>query len=423
MGGTPVPPFLFQTGSMSTQPHDPYAALRHPEFRRFMLGMMAIFLAALIQTTVVQWQVFKLTGSYLSLGYVGLAEALPFLALTLVGGWVADQVDRRLLTLLGLLVILVGGLWLVKLSTTPPASAWPFYLVQGLSGLGRAFLRPASVALGTELVPAEDLPSAATWRTTVFTVSAISGPALGGLLMAWGGPLLAYGTMCGLLLVGLGFMLGIRPRPRQATGVPLGEGLMEGVRFVFGHKIILGALSLDLFGVLFGGAIGILAAFAQEILQVGEVGYGILRAAPSVGAVLASLVLAHRPPMRKAGPVLLWSVATFGLTWIVFGLSRSFGLCLAMLALGGGLDGISMVIRGQITQTLTPPHLMGRVLSVNSFFIGSSNELGALESGLAARALGLVNSILLGGALTLLTAGTVARLVPALRRLDRIRAD
>lgn len=405
------------------RPHDPYAALRHPEYRRFMLGMLAIFLAALIQTTVVQWQVFKMGLGYMALGYVGLAEAIPFLALTLVGGWVADQVDRRLITLLSLLVVLAGGVWLLMLSLQAPSTAWPFYAVQALSGLGRAFLRPASVALGTELVPAEDLPSAATWRTTVFTVSAISGPALGGLLLAMGGPLLAYGTMTALLAVGLLVLLTLSPRPRTRTGTRLGEGLLEGVRFVFSHQIILGALSLDLFGVLFGGAIGVLSAFALEILQVGEVGYGLLRAAPSVGAIAASLILAHRPPLKRTGPILLWSVAAFGLTWVCFALSRSYVLSLALLAVGGGLDGISMVIRGQITQTLTPSHLMGRVLAVNSFFIGSSNELGAYESGLAARLLGLVNSVVFGGCMTVATVGATAALAPRLRKLGAIRDE
>ncbi len=403
-----------------TAPHDPYLALRRPAFRGFMVAMAMVFLAALVQTTAVQWQVLQMGQGYLSLGYVGLAEALPFLALTLVGGWTADQVDRRLLTLLALLVVLAGGLWLLWLSVHPPSTPWPFYAVQALSGLGRAFLRPASVAYGTELVPAEELPSAATWRTTVFTVSAISGPALAGLLLALGGPRLTYLTMCLLLLGGLAVILTLPARPRVRTGTPLGEGLREGLRFVFSHQVILGALTLDLFGVLFGGAIGVLSAFAVEILGVGEVGYGLLRAAPSVGAVAASLWMAHRPPLRRAGATLLASVALYGLTWIGFALSQSFLVSLALLAVGGGLDGVSMVIRGQITQTLTPQPLMGRVLSVNSFFIGSSNELGAFESGLAAQLLGLANSVVFGGCMTLATVGLVAWRMPGLRRLRGI---
>lgn len=403
--------------------HDPYLALRRPEFRRFMVAMMAIFLAALVQTTAVQWQVLQMGQGYMSLGYVGLAEAVPFLALTLVGGWMADEVDRRLLTLLSLLVVLAGGVWLLWLSVHPPTTPWPFYAVQALSGLGRAFLRPASVAYGTELIPAEELPSAATWRTTVFTVSAISGPALAGLLLALGGARLTYIAMVVLLALGLSVILTLPAKPRQRAGGALGEGLLEGVRFVFSNQVILGALSLDLFGVLFGGAIGVLSAFAVEILGVGEVGYGLLRAAPSVGAVVASLWMAHRPPLRKAGPTLLACVALFGLTWIAFALSRSFVFSLFLLALGGGLDGISMVIRGQITQTLTPQPLMGRVLSVNSFFIGSSNELGAFESGLAAQLLGLVNSVVFGGCMTLATVGLVGWRMPGLRRLSRIGED
>lgn len=387
-----------------------------------MAAMLAIFLAALIQSTVVGWQVYELTGDVLALGYVGLAEALPFLALTLFGGWLSDQMDRRTLTLASLLVILGGGLWLLGLSLHPPKSAWPFYAVQALSGLGRAFLRPASVALGTELVPPERLPNAATWRTTVFTVSAISGPALGGFLLGLGGARLAYGTMSALLLLGLAGVLSVAPRPRKPTGSRPLEGLLEGVRFVRSNRIILGALSLDLFAVLFGGAIALLPAFARDVLRVGETGFGLLRSAPAVGAIVASLLLAHRPPLRRAGPVLLWSVAGFGLTWIAFAFSRDFALSLALLALGGGLDGVSMVVRGQLTQTLTPQALMGRVLAVNSFFIGSSNELGAFESGVAARFLGLVASVVVGGSLTLATVGLVAWRLPDLRRLGAIRS-
>jgi hypothetical protein len=398
-------------------PHDPYVALRQPEFRRFLSGTLAIFLAALIQSTVVGWQVYSLTKDPLSLGYVGLAEALPFLALTLVGGWVADQMDRRLLTLLSLLVVLAGGIWLLLLNLGIPRSVWPFYAVQALSGLGRAFLRPASVALGTELVPREVLPNAAMWRTTVFTIAAIAGPSAGGLLVGFGSPRLAYSVMTVLLGLGFVLLLTLAPRPRPATGKRLGEGLAEGIRFVFSHQVILGALSLDLFAVLFGGAIAMLPAFAQDVLHVGGVGFGFMRAAPSVGAILMSLALSHRRPLQRTGPALMWSVAFFGLTWILFAVSKSYVWSLALLAVGGALDGLSMVVRGTLTQTLTPEHLMGRVLAVNSFFIGSSNEIGAFESGLAARLLGLVPSVAFGGAMTLLTVGLTAWRAPKLRRL------
>lgn len=386
-----------------------------------MGGMACIFLGALIQSTVVGWQVYALTHDVLALGYVGLAEAIPFLALTLVGGWLSDQVDRRLLCLLSHLAILSGAILLLVHSFGASQAVWPFYAVQALSGLGRAVFRPASVALGTELVPREQLQNAATWRTTVFTISSVAGPALGGILVGWGGPRIAYSVMVSLLGLGFLALLSLRPRPRTPLESRFGEGLLEGLRFVFHNQVILGALSLDLFGVLFGGAIALLPAFATDILKVGGAGFGLLRAAPSIGAILMSLALAHLPPLRRAGATLLWCVVGFGISWIIFGLSRNFALSLGLLAVGGALDAVSMVVRGTLTQTLTPPHLMGRVLAVNSFFIGSSNELGAYESGLAARFLGLVPSVILGGFMTLGTVGIVAWASPQLRRLRELK--
>lgn len=408
---------------MSEAAHDPYLALRHPEYRRFMLAMFAVFVGALIQSTVLGWQVYALTRDPMALGYVGLAEFLPFVLLTLPGGWVADQMDRRTLALLSHLAILASGFWLLALSFGQPGSVWPFYAVQALAGLGRAFFRPCSVALGTELVPREHLQNAATWRTTVFTTSAVAGPALGGLLLGFGSPRLAYGVMAALMVVAHVLILSLKPRPRKPTGKGLTEGLGEGLRFVFGHQLILAALSLDLFAVLFGGAVALLPAFAQDVLGTNGLGFGVLRAAPSAGAIAMSLLLAHRPPLRRAGPTLLWSVALFGLTWILFAYARVYALSLFLLAAGGALDAVSMVVRGTLTQTLTPEPLMGRVLAVNSLFIGSSNELGAFESGLAAKCFGLANSVALGGLMTLLTVGAVAVRAPKLRALKRIVGD
>jgi hypothetical protein len=383
-----------------------------------MAGSLAVFLAALIQSTVVGWQVYGLTKDPMTLGYVGLFEAIPFLALTLLGGFMADRVDRRSITLAALLVVLAGGVWLFVMNLGTPREVWPFYAVQALSGVGRAFLRPASVALGTELVPADVLPNAATWRTAIFTTSAIAGPAIGGLMATV--PRVAYGVMIGLLVVGIASIASVAPRPRRGGDTRFKEGLLAALRFVLSHQIILAALSLDMFGVLFGGAVAMLPAFAQDVLHVGGLGFGLLRAAPSVGAIVMSLVLAHRKPMRRAGPTLLVCVALFGSSWIAFAVSTSYALSLALLAFGGALDGLSMVVRSTHVQTLTPPHLMGRVLAVNSFFIGSSNELGAYESGLAARVLGLVRSVVFGGAMTLVTVGAVAWRAPKLRRLGSL---
>jgi MFS family permease len=401
---------------------DAYASLRFPEYRAFLASMGGVFVATQIQSAVLGWQVYALTGDPLSLGLVGLAEALPFLALTLVGGWAADRLDRRWLSLASLAVVAGSGLVLLLLSLGTPRSPWPFYGAQALAGLGRAFFRPTSAALGTELVPREHYQNAAAWRSSVFHTAMVLGPAIGGGLIALGGPRLAYAVVLALAAAGLAALAGISPRPRPAP--PEGEGLLaglsDGVRFVFGQPVLLGALSLDLFAVLFGGAAALLPVFARDVLGVGEVGFGFLRAAPAVGSVVTGLVLARLGGFQRAGRALLWCVAFFGVSWIAFALSRSYALSVALLAAGGALDSVSVVLRGTLVQIWTPQEKMGRVSAVNSFFIGSSNELGAFESGVAARLLGVVPSVVFGGAMTLVTVAVVSWRAPALRRLGRL---
>jgi len=401
--------------------HDPYASLRFPEYRFFLLSMGAVFAATQIQSTVLGWQVYVLTGDPLSLGLVGLSEALPFLSLTLVGGWAADRFDRRGLSLASLAAVGASSAWLFLLSLGTPRSALPLYAAQALAGLGRAFFRPASVALGTELVPREHYHNAATWRSSVLHLAMVLGPAAGGALIAAGGPRLPYGVGLALTAAGLAALTAVAPRPRRPY-VPehILLELADGVRFVFRQPLVLGALSLDLFAVLFGGATALLPIFARNILGVGEVGFGFLRAAPAVGSVAMSLVLTRLGHFRRAGPALLWCVAFFGLSWIAFALSRSYALSLALLAAGGALDNVSVVLRSTLVQTFTPQEKMGRVAAVNSFFIGSSNELGAFESGVAARLLGTVASVVFGGTMTLVTVALVAWRAPALRKLERI---
>ncbi|HZZ84323.1 MAG TPA: MFS transporter [Anaeromyxobacteraceae bacterium] len=403
--------------------HDPYASLRFPEYRAFLAAMAAVFVATQVQSAVLGWQVYALTRDPLSLGLVGLAEALPFLLLTLLGGWAADRFDRSALSLAGLAAVGGSGAWLFALSLGAPRSALPFYGAQALAGLGRAFFRPASVALGTELVPREHYHNAASWRSSVFHVAMVLGPAAGGALIALGGPRVAYAVVLGLSLAGLGTLARVAPRPRPVAATPPGaiaDELADGVRFVFSRPLLLGAMSLDLFAVLFGGASALLPIFARDVLGVGEVGFGVLRAAPAVGSVLTSFALVRFGELRRAGRTLLWSVALFGLTWMAFALSRSYALSLLLLALGGALDNVSVVLRSTLVQTFTPQEKMGRVSAVNSFFIGSSNELGAFESGLAAKLLGTVPSVVFGGAMTLVTVGLVAWRAPSLRRLGRI---
>ena len=398
--------------------HDAYAALRFREYRAFLVAIGAVQIATQIQSAVLGWQVYALTGDPLSLGLVGLSEAAPFLALTLVGGWAADRVDRRALSAATLVVVAASGAWLLVLSLGAPRSVLPFYAAQALAGLGRAFFRPTTSALGAELVPREHYLNASTWRSSIFHSAMVVGPAVGGGLIALGGPRLAYAIVVALSAVGLVGLAAIAPRPRQ----PAGDGrlvaeLTDGVRFVFRQPLLLGAMSLDLFAVLFGGATALLPIFARDVLRVGEVGFGFLRAAPAVGSVLMSFALARSGPFRRAGGALLWSVGFFGVTWIAFALSRSYPLSLALLAVGGALDSVSVVLRSTLVQLETPHEKMGRVAAVNSFFIGSSNEVGAFESGVAARLLGTVPSVVLGGIMTLVTVALVAWRAPALRRL------
>ncbi len=400
---------------------DPFSSLRFAEYRAFLGAMATVFVATQIQTAVLGWQVYEMTGDPLSLGFVGLAEASPFLTLALVGGWAADRIDRRIIAVASLAVIAASGAWLLTVSLHPGTSPLPLYGAQALAGLGRAFFRPASASLGTELVPREQYQNAATWRSSIFHTSMIVGPAVGGALIALGGPRLAYAAEMGLLGVGLAALLAVAPRPRAPVvrRHPVTE-IADGVRFVFREPLLLGPLSLDLFAVLFGGATALLPIFARDVLRVGEVGFGILRAAPAVGSVITSLLLAHLGNFRRAGRALLVCVALFGVSWIAFALSRNYWLSAAILVLGGSLDAVSVVLRSTLVQTFTPQEMMGRVSAVNSLFIGSSNELGAFESGVAAKLLGTIPSVVFGGTMTLVTVGLVAWRAPRLRQLGRI---
>ena len=295
-----------------------------------------------------------------------------------------------------------------------------------MSGIARSFLQPARSALGAELVPRTLYPNAVTWRSSTWQLATVVGPAIGGLVYGFGSATAAYGTGRGDHGGRCASLARMRHSPAASvvSTESVRESLTTGIRFVRSQPVILGALTLDLFSVLFGGAVALLPVFAAEILHVGPEGLGVLRAAPAVGAVLMSLVLAHLPPLRHAGRTLLVSVAVFGLSMIGFGLSRDFLLSIALLAASGMADTVSVVIRSTLLQVLTPDHLLGRVSAVNAIFIGSSNEIGAFESGTAARLIGTVPSVVLGGLATLVVVAVTAVKVPQLRRLrrDQVRA-
>lgn len=407
--------------------HDPYAVLRNPDYRWFIASMGLFTFGLQMQGVVVGWQVYDRTGDPLALGLVGLSEALPFLAVALFGGHAADRLNRLRLCMastLGLALcsaLLCAFTWWSE-SGPMARSVLPIYAIIFLTGIGRAFYRPANMALGTDLLPKALYASGSTWRVSVFHVGMVLGPAAGGLVYAWRGPATAHALVMVTLVAGFAgqWLIRYAPRPVQPREGSIFASLGEGLRFVFSQRLLLGAISLDLFAVLFGGAVAVLPVFASEILRTGPQGLGLLRAAPAAGSVVMGLALAHRPPLRRAGRALLLCVGGFGAAMIAFALSRSFLLSLAALAASGAMDNVSVVLRATLLQTLTPEHMLGRVSSVNQVFIGSSNEIGAFESGVAARFLGLVPSVVFGGCMTLLVVAATAWKVPELRRMDSI---
>lgn len=405
--------------------HDPYVSLRNPNFLWYVAGLVAITLGTQIQATVVAWQVYALTKDPLSLGLVGLAEALPFIGAALYAGHIADRHDRKLLSLLAMAVQMACGaalLWLTIYSQRFLAgTVTPIYAVVGISGLARSFLQPARTALGAEIVPRETYTNAITWRSSLWQFAAVVGPAAGGIIYGFSGPRLAYvveTVLCAIALVLFG-QIAYSRLPAAVTELTIAENLTVGIRFLMTQPELLGAQLLDLFSVLFGGAPALLPIFASEILRVGPQGLGILRAAPAAGAVLISIVLIHRK-MLKAGPTLFICVAAFGACWILFALSHWFWVSLLLLFVSGMVDNVSVVIRSTLLTLRTPPHLLGRVSAVNQIFIGSSNEIGSFESGVAAKLLGAARSVIFGGLVTLGVVGVTAWRIPRLRHLDEL---
>lgn len=406
--------------------HDSYAALRHRDYRWFIISLFAMTLASQIQAVVVGWQVYSLTHDPLSLGLIGLAEALPFIAVALPAGYLADRWNRRRLSVAALVVLSLCSVSLLLMSASAGmldrVGVRLIYAIIFVSGIARGLLQPARQALGAELIPRVVYENAVAWRSSTWQTAAVVGPAVGGLVYGFSGAVAAYGMDAALMLLALAAFLFMRyaPTARELAEESIFAGLITGLRFVWSEPVILGALSLDLFSVFLGGAEALLPVFASEILRVGPQGLGILRAAPAAGAVLTGISLAHRPPIERAGRALLVSVAAFALAIIGFGLSRSFFLSVVLLGISGMADSVSVVIRSTLLQLLTPLEMLGRVSAVNSVFIGSSNELGAFESGVAARLIGTVPAVVVGGAAALAVVGLTARTVPRLRELGRI---
>ncbi len=403
----------------------PVSALDSADFRALTEARFLLSFARRMQTMVMAWQVYQITRDPLALGLIGLVEAVPSLGLAL---WAGDAVDRG--EPLGVYRGVIGGsllsvaMLLAAGRLAPSAAghvAW-IYAAAFVAGVARGFSQPALYALVPRIVPREALARSSAWITTAFQTASVIGPGLGGVLFAWKGAPVPYALDAALLVGALTLTLRVRAplpapaRPRAAES-PLAR-VTSGLRFVFADEILLSALALDMFAVLFGGVEAILPVFAAEILRVGARGLGVLMAAPAVGALLGSALMIRRPPDRGAGKTLLAVVAGFGACVIVFALSRSLWLSAGLLALAGALDSVSMVIRGAIVQLASPDDMRGRVAAVNSMFIGTSNELGAFESGAAAKLLGAVPSVVCGGLVTLATVAFAALASPKLRGLN-----
>jgi len=378
-----------------------------------------------MQSIIVGWQMYELTKDPLALGLIGLAEALPNIFTALFAGNAADRYNRKHIITWFTLLFLVGTtllfLFSIKhLGIITTFGVFPIYFVVMISGVSRAFLYPSIIALMSQLVPRHLYTNASTWNSTMWHIAAITGPAFGGLIYGFFGVRVAYLSVLFFLLLALlllGFLKNY-PLPAIIPGETLFQRLSTGIKFVFHNQILLGAMSLDMFAVLFGGAVAMLPIFAAEVLYVGPQGLGFLRAAPMVGAVIMSLIMAYRPPLVHAGRYLMIGVAGFGLSIISFALSRNFYLSLGILMLSGMFDNISVVIRATAMQLLTPDEMRGRVASVNAIFIGSSNEIGSFESGLAAKLMGLIPSVIFGGIMTLGIVGFTSKFTPRLRKLN-----
>ena len=404
---------------------DSFFAFRYVDFRRFLFSKFMVTIAQQVQFVVLSWQVYEITKDYLSLGLLGLAEAVPAVCCSLYGGYTADRRNRKTILVLVTLSLILCTSFLLFLSwkyqgANVLTTALPFYAVMFVIGVGRGFYSPAQFSLMTQLIPREAYANSSAWNSTFWHIAVVVGSSAGGLLLAWLGKPLAYSVVLALILGSLIQLLRIKaPRFDPIAGAEsMLLSIRTGLKFVFTNKVILGAMTLDLVAVLFGGATAMLPVFAADILHVGETGYGILRAAPFAGAVVMALYMTKHPPLGHAGRKLLICVSGFALCMIAFALSKNFYLSVSILALSGAFDNVSVVIRSTIIQLFTPDTMRGRVSSVSTMFISSSNEIGAFESGFAAKLLGLIPSVILGGCVALASVGLAGWKLPSLRKLD-----
>jgi MFS family permease len=414
------------TENIKPTKNDPYAALKIGEFRSFMGLRFFLVFAWSMQFVVIEWEVYQLTKDPFSLGMIGLMEIIPAIGFALFAGHFVDRNERKKILLWcisGFMVISFLLYYIIHIKNTTSLSTNfvvnSIYALIFLGGAIRSFIGPSVFALMGSIVPKSIYPNAATWSSSMWQMAAMLGPTLGGFAIGW------YGTAYSLFMVvfcafiALLFLIQIKPKKFEVNKAEsVIDSLKEGLQFVFKTKEILAALSLDMIAVLFGGAVALLPVFAAEILMTDALGFGLLRAAPAVGAFITMVSIAYFPVNKHAGMKLLIAVIGFGMCILVFGWSTSFWLSAFALFLSGIFDGVSMVVRSTILQLKTPDHMRGRVSSVNSIFVGSSNELGAFESGLTAKWMGTVPAVLFGGCMTIVTACGIGWASPELRKLD-----
>jgi MFS family permease len=413
---------------MSPSSENPYAALLVRDFRFFILARLFVTLAIMVQAVVVGWQVYEITKDPLSLGLIGLAEAIPAITVSLYAGHLADVVQRKKIILVCVVTLVLCSMALLYFTMNVGAfilaqGALPIYTVIFLSGTARGFLSPANFSFMPQLVDRSLYQNAIVWNSTLWEGAAVGGPIIGGLVFGFYGITAAYTVDVVLVFAGLLCYLAIPSRALPPVSEEQGifDKIKAGIQFVFKNQIVLSAISLDLFAVLFGGAVALLPIFADEILHVGKEGLGFLRSAQGIGAVIMAVYLTRNPIRKNIGKILLWCVAGFGLCMIGFGLSKLFWLSMALLILSGMFDCVSVIVRSTLIHTLTPENMKGRVSAVNSIFIGSSNEIGSFESGVAAKLMGVVPSVIFGGLMTLGVVGITSWKADKLRSLHNVQ--
>ena len=400
---------------------DPYIALKFGDFRFFLTTKIFITLALQFQSVIVGWHIYSLTHDPLSLGLIGLVEIIPNFSVTLFAGHFADLYDRKKIVYSCLATLLFCSLALFVTAYYVENYKIIFlYSVIALSGFARGILSPSLFSIMTECVPKEHYVNSTSWHSTLWQIAFMLGAGSSGFMFA----VISFKTylmISALLIFAISAFYCISPKPHLTAvdkKAPIFTSIRSGIRFVFSNQIFLGAISLDLFAVLFGGAVALLPIYANDILKVGPQGLGFLKAAPSLGSFLMAAVLVHWPPVKDTGKKLLAAVFGFGACMIIFGISKNYYLSLFVLALSGAFDNISVLVRGTIMQSMVPFEMKGKVYAVNSIFIGSSNEIGAFESGLAARLLGVVPSVVFGGSMTLLVVIFTALKAPKLKSLN-----